>query len=148
MAFIEIPGLVFFGKLRRRFGCRKLIVFSSFAFVAKLLAMYLAKSVAMVYFAQCFQLISFSLFLSGMVSFIDEIMDRGEAVKGQALFIASTTVAGMFSSVFGGLLLDKSGPSQMLLVCVITCAVGAITVSMLVRKIGRQQNSPDRHLSD
>ena len=148
MAFIEIPGLVFFGKLRRRFGCRKLIVFSSFAFVAKLLAMYLAKSVAMVYFAQCFQLISFSLFLSGMVSFIDEIMDRGEAVKGQALFIASTTVAGMFSSVFGGLLLDKSGPSQMLLVCVITCAVGAITVSMLVRKIDRQQNSPDRHLSD
>ena len=135
MAFIEIPGLVFFGKLRRCFGCRKLIVFSAFAFVAKLLAMYLAKSVAMVYVAQSFQLISFSIFLSGMVTFIDEIMERGEAVKGQALFIASTTVAGIFSSIFGGIILDKSGPHTMLLICVITCAIGAVIVSFLVGKI-------------
>ena len=139
MAAIEIPGLLFFDKLRSRFGCRRLIVFSSFAFFGKLLAMYLARSVAMIYVAQTFQLFCFSIFLSGMVAFTDEIMARGEAVKGQALFIAATTVAGIFASVFGGVILDKSGPHLLLLICAITTLAGACLVTLLSGKIEKSR---------
>ena len=141
MAAIEIPGLLFFDKLRERFGCRKLIVFSSFAFFCKILAMYLARSVAMVYVAQTFQLFCFSIFLSAMVAFTDEIMEKGEAVKGQALFIAATTVAGIFSSVLGGVILDKSGPGLLLLICVITTFAGACVITLLTRMIEKSRQA-------
>ena len=141
MAAIEIPGLLFFEKLRKRFGCRRLIVFSAFAFFGKILAMYLAGSVAMVYVAQTFQLFCFSIFLSAMVAFTDEIMEKGEAVKGQALFIAATTVAGIFASVLGGVILDKSGPRLLLLICVITTFAGACLITLLTGKIERNRAS-------
>ena len=141
MAAIEIPGLLFFEKLRKRFGCRRLIVFSAFAFFGKILAMYLAGSVAMVYVAQTFQLFCFSIFLSAMVAFTDEIMEKGEAVKGQALFIAATTVAGIFASVLGGVILDKSGPRLLLMICVITTLAGACLITFLTGKIEKSRAS-------
>ena len=142
MAALEIPGLFFFDNIHRKFSCSTLLKFASVAFVAKLLTMYLANSVAMVYAAHFFHIFSFSIFLAGIVQFINEIMDRGEAVRGQAVYTTAITVAGIFANIVGGVILDASGPKLMLLVSTILTAIGAAGIFFLIDKIAKKPENP------
>lgn len=135
MAFLEIPPMFLFAKVNKKFSCKTLLQFGAVCFTLKILFAYLAKSVAMVYFAQLFQLGAFGIFLPAMVSFIDEIMDKGEAVKGQALYTIVTTVASIFSSLVGGMILDIRGATAMLLVSTVITAVGALIFICVIGKV-------------
>lgn len=135
MAFLEVPGLFFFSKIRRRFTCQSLLKFSAVCFIGKLLTMYLAKSVMLIYVAHIFHIFSFPIFLSAIVMFTGEIMERGEAVKGQALYTTCITISSVLASVFGGLVLDAFGAKSMLLAAVILTVIGAGFVIFLVDKI-------------
>ena len=72
--------------------------------------------------------------MPAMVIFIDEIMERGEAVKGQALYTIMITVATVFSSLTGGFLLDMGGPGVLLLVASLVTAAGTL---LFIAVIGR-----------
>ncbi|MBR6472671.1 MAG: MFS transporter [Firmicutes bacterium] len=138
MAFLEIPALFFFDNIHKKFSCAFLLKVASFAFVCKLVTMYLANSVAMIYAAHFFHIFSFSLFLPAIVQFINEIMDRGEAVRGQAVYTTAITVAAIFANILGGILLDASGPKLMLLVSSVLTIIGAAGIFLLVGKIGKK----------
>ena len=71
---------------------------------------------------------SFGLFLPAMVNFINEIMSRGEAVKGQAFFTTMVTVTSMVSSLIGGVILDISGAKMLTLVATAATALGAVII--------------------
>ena len=142
MAALEIPGLFFFDNIHRRFSCSTLLKFASLAFVLKLLTMYLANSVIMVYAAHFFHIFSFSIFLAGIVQFINEIMDRGEAVRGQAVYTTAITIGGVFANILGGILLDASGPKLMLFISVILTAIGAAGIFLLIGKIDKKCENP------
>ena len=142
MAALEIPGLFFFDNIHKKFSCSTLLKFASVAFVLKLLTMYLANSVAMVYAAHFFHIFSFSIFLAGIVQFVNEIMERGEAVRGQAVYTTAITVAGIFANIVGGIILDASGPKLMLLVSTILTAIGAAGIFFLIDKIAKYPENP------
>ena len=142
MAFLEIPAMFFFDKLNSRFRTSTLLKVASGCFVIKLLLMYLAGSVSMIYVAHIFHLVSFPLFLPAIVQFINEILAKGEAVKGQAMYTTAITVSSIFASVLGGVILDASGPKLMLLVSVILTAVGAAGVIALVDKVAKKAENP------
>lgn len=142
MAALEIPGLFFFDNIHKRFSCSTLLKFASAAFVCKVLTMYLANSVFMVYAAHIFQLFSFSIFLAGIVQFINEIMERGEAVRGQAIYTTAITIGGVFANIVGGVILDISGPKAMLLVSTILTIIGAVGVFLLIGKIDKKSENP------
>ncbi|MDO5490893.1 MAG: hypothetical protein Q4F96_00625, partial [Bacillota bacterium] len=101
MAFLEIPTMVVFSRLKKRFPCQLLLKVASVGLTIKILMCWLANSVGMLFAAQAFQLVSFALFLPGMVYFTGEIMSKGEAVRGQALFTTMITVTTIFSSLLG-----------------------------------------------
>ena len=138
MAFLEIPALFFFDKIRRRFSCQFILKFAAISFTLKILMIYLAKSVAMIYVAHLLQTFSFGLFLPAMVSFIGEVMAKGEAVKGQALYTVMVTVSSMLASVLGGIMLDLWGPGFMLLVSTVITACGAVVVCAIVGRIHKK----------
>jgi len=142
MAALEIPGLFFFNNIHKKFSCSTLLKFAAAAFVGKVLTLYLANSVFMVYAAHFFQLFSFSIFLAGIVQFINEIMERGEAVRGQAVYTTAITIGGVFANIVGGIILDVSGPKTMLLVSTILTVVGAAGVFLLVGKIDKKSENP------
>lgn len=98
--------MFFFSKVNNKFSCKTLLKFASICFTAKVVCAFLAENVTMIFVAQFFQLVSFGLFLPAMVNFIDEIMDRGEAVKGQALYTIMITISTVFASFIGGFILD------------------------------------------
>ena len=135
MAFLEIPALVFFDKIRGRFSCEKILKFAAICFGLKVGLIYLAQSMWLIYAAHIFQTFSFGLFLPAMVAFTGEVMRKGEAVKGQAFFSAMTTVSGTLASIFGGILLDVSGAKFMLLVSTVITALGAVVIILTADKI-------------
>lgn len=139
MAFLEIPGMIFFDSLRKRISCQFLLKLASVGFTIKIAMCYIAASVTMVYIAQLFQLISFGLFLPAMVNFIDEIMSKGEAVKGQAFFTTMVTVTSMISSLIGGVILDLSGAKMLTLVSTIATALGALIIIASIDRIGKRK---------
>lgn len=135
MAFLEIPTMVCFDWLRKRFSCQLMLKVASIGFVFKIGLCYLASSVSMIFVAQFFQLISFALFLPGMVHFTDEIMSKGEAVKGQALFTMMVTVTTVFASLFGGAILDMSGAKTLALIATLATVAGAAVVIGSIDKV-------------
>lgn len=135
MAFLEIPTMVLFTRLKRRFSCQLLLKVASVAFVVKIAICWLADSVTMLYVAQLFQTVSFALFLPGMVYFTGENMSKGEAVRGQALFTTMITVTTIFSSLLGGWILDVSGPKSLTFIATLATAAGAMIVLAVVDRI-------------
>ena len=138
MAALEIPALVFFKPLKRKFSCQKLLKVASVAFTIKIALCWLANTVAMLYVAQLFQLVSFALFLPGMVYFTAETMSQGEAVKGQALFTTMITITTIFSSLLGGWLLDVAGSKTLTFIATLATAAGAILVIAVIDKIKKK----------
>ena len=138
MAFLEIPALFFFDKIKERFSCQLILKFAAICFTLKVLLIYLAESVTMIYVAHLLQTLSFGLFLPAMVSFIGEVMAKGEAVKGQALYTVMTTASSMLASVLGGIMLDVSGPGFMLLVSTIVTGLGALVLVLIVDRIKKK----------
>ena len=135
MAFLEIPTMVFFDKLREKFTCQFMMKVAAIGFTLKIGMCYLATSVTLIVAAQFLQLISFALFLPAMVHFIDEIMEKGEAVKGQALFTTMITVTTIFSSLAGGMILDLYGAEMLTLAATVITAFGAVIICATVNRV-------------
>ena len=135
MAFLEIPTMVFFKQLKNRFSCRTLLKVASIGFTVKIFLCWIARSVAMLYVAHFFQLVSFALFLPGMVYFTNEIMSKGEAVKGQALYTTMITVTTVFSSLVGGRILDIAGAGTLVFIATLATAAGAALIILIIDKV-------------
>lgn len=135
MAFLEIPTMFCFDALRKKFTCQQMLKVASICFALKIGACFLAKSVTMVFAAQFLQLFSFALFLPAMVHFVDEVMSKGEAVKGQALFTMMATVTTVFATLLGGVILDASGAGMLTLVATIFTVIGAVIIIATVDKV-------------
>lgn len=135
LAFMEIPTLIFFDRINRRFSCQTLIKVASVAYILKNLVTYFAPSVTVILLSQGLQLFSFALFLPAMVQFISEVMREGEAVKGQALYTAMTTVATVLASLLGGWILDFSGAKMMLIAATIVTTAGTVIIWYTVDRI-------------
>ncbi len=143
MAFVEIPALLFFDKISRRLSYRALLKLASVAFVLKIAIIYMAKSVAIIFAAHFFHIFSFGLFLPAIVAFVNQIMKKGELVKGQSLYTAAITVSNIFASVSGGLMLDGFGAGFMLLISVAATAAGCIGVLAIIDSVGEKTEKID-----
>ena len=140
MAFCEIPTMVCFDWLRKKFSCQLMLKVAAVGFTVKIALCWLANSVAMILMAQFVQLVSFALFLPAMVHFIDEIMSKGEAVKGQALFTTMITITTVVSSLVGGAILDISGAKMLTFVATAATAVGAAVIIATVDRVRKGRN--------
>ena len=138
MAALEVPTMVFFDRINKRFSCKTLLKISAIGFTLKIFLCYIAKSVFMLYAAQTIQLFAFALLLPAIVRFIDDSMERGEAVKGQAMFTSSTTVGAVIASFTGGWIMDISSPSMLLLVSTILSVLGTIIIFGVIDRIKKK----------
>lgn len=145
MAFLEIPTMVMFDSLKKRITCQSMIKVGAIGFTVKIVICHLADSVAVIFAAQFLQIAAFGLFLPAMVHFIDEIMSRGEAVKGQTLFTMMITITTIFSSLAGGIILDMSNAKTLTLTSSAATAAGAAIILLTVGKIGRKTENEGNH---
>lgn len=135
MAFLEIPTMVCFDLLRKRFSCQMMLKIAAAGFTAKIVLCWLADSVVMIFAAQFLQLVSFALFLPAMVHFTDEVISKEEAVKGQALFTTMVTITTVFSSLSGGVILDLGSTKLLTGIASLATAAGAVVFFLVTDKV-------------
>ena len=126
MTVVEVPVMLLFGRLTQRFRCSSLLRFAVIMFTVKELMIYLASSLPALYAAEALQAFSFALFVPASVRYVDEVIAKHNAVKGQAFVTSMMTLGSIFASYIGGLLLDTSTPGFTLLIGVIVSAVGTL----------------------
>ena len=108
-AIVELPAMIFFNKLRDRFGCRLLLSLSAVFYLIKIFFTTIAVSVPMLYFSMLFQALAFAVFIPASVHLVDELMSKEDAVKGQAFITIAMTISNLLSSLFGGVLIRLFG---------------------------------------
>lgn len=141
MAFLEMPGLFLYDRIRRKIGVETLLKIGALAFLMKTIVIWLADSVAMIYAGHIFQAFSFPIFLPAIVEYISLTMSKGEAVKGQSLYTTFLTISGMIASVAGGVLLDYAGPRFMLMIVSIITVAGLLAVCILINVIRKRRGT-------
>lgn len=141
MAFLEIPTLVLFDRLHRKMSYQLMLKIGSAAYTVKIAMCFAAKSVTLIFAAQFLQLAAFALFLPAMIHYINEIMSRGEAVKGQALFTTMVTITTVFSSLAGGVILDSCGARTLTFAATLATAAGAVIIIAVINKIPVRSSS-------
>ena len=138
MAALEIPGLILYDWLRRKFSVRLLLGVSCGGFLVKIFIMYISESVAMLYFAMTWQLIAFGLYLAAMVDFINTVMSRGEAVRGQTVYTIMVTVGTVLSSIIGGWILDNYNVKMFLGIATLLTAAGMAVIMLFSGRLEKK----------
>lgn len=133
-ALLEIPGMVLFERINKRYSCEKLLCFGAFFFAVKGLLFFFATSLAGVYLSNMVQMISFAIFVPASVRYAGDKTDPCDTNKAQSLVTATTTAGNVLSSAFGGFLLDTVAVRGMLQVGFAAAAAGALFVFLGVGK--------------
>lgn len=133
-ALLEVPVIFFYDKIEAKFSNNVLLKVAACAFTLKALLFYLAKSTSLIYLAQLTQPFSLALMIPALVSYTNKIMDKKEAVRGQALYIMAITIASTLSSSVGGKLADTYSVNTMLLVGLVVSVISTFFFCLLTNK--------------
>lgn len=133
-ACLEVPVIFFYDRLEKLASPEKLLKIAALSFLIKSGLLCLAKSITMVYAVQLFQLTSLSLEIPAMVSYANSIMDKKEAVRGQALFIMGVTIASVISSLISGVISDLFSTTMMLFVAFVVTLISTIFFIIIIDK--------------
>ncbi len=134
-AVLELPAMIFFTRIVKKIRCQTLLRISGVFFILKYLFLFLAKSVAMIYFAQVFQIGAYALFIPASVYYVSRLFGSADMFKGQSMVTAAMTLGGMFASIIGGWMLDAYGVSEMMFVAVLLAVLGVIIMCLSMEKI-------------
>lgn len=135
LSIFEMPAMLGFSRLKKHFSYEFLLRVAAVFFTIKITLMYLADSMAMIYLAQLCQILGYGLLFPALVSFIDHIMQKHEAIRGQAIFTISLTVGNVLGSVLGGMILDLHSSKTLLLISSVVSLAGTLIIVTLVGRI-------------
>lgn len=127
-AGLEVPVMILFRRIEKRFGCENIIRFSIFMFTVKHIVTYFAASMAAIYAAQLLQTFAYALFMPASVYYVNEIIDLSDQVKGQSMVTIAMTAAGIIADLLGGIMIDGLGMHETLLVTAVLSVIGTVIV--------------------
>ena len=106
MAAVEIPVMIFFGRIRGGRKSVSLLRLSLLFFALKALALPLASSVPALFGALVLQAPSFALYTAVIVDYVAETLPFADSAKAQSLIYSMTTVGAVLASLIAGRLYD------------------------------------------
>ncbi len=114
-AFCELPPMFLFAAMVRRVRCDVWMRVAGAFFTLKLFCTWLAPGVTVFYGVQVLQMMGWGVISVASVFYINELMDKGDAIKGQAYYTMTITLGTVLGSLAGGWLLDTAGMDATLL---------------------------------
>ena len=126
MALMELPGMIGFKEISRRFKVSSLLLFSMIMFSIKAIIVWLSPSLMTLTFGFALQVVSFAIYIPASVQYANIIIDEKDTVKAQMMFNLMQAGGAVFSSIIGGWLIDFSGISHALLIGAILSCIGTI----------------------
>ena len=137
MALMELPGMIGFKEISRRFKVSSLLLFSMIMFSVKAIIVWLSPSLITLTFGFALQVVSFALYIPASVQYANIIIDEKDTVKAQMMFNLMQAGGAVFSSIIGGWLIDFSGISHALLVGAILSCIGTMIAFMGIQNTKR-----------
>lgn len=125
-AVLEMPGMLAFSRLLKKFRCQTLLKLTLVVFTVKLTLAWMAQNLAGLYISTFLQLIGYGLFIPASVQYANDVMNPGDEVKGQAFVTSMITVGAILSSLLGGRVIDLWGTSAALLMFLVMSVLGTV----------------------
>jgi len=132
-AAVEIPGMILYERLCKKFTTAKVMIFACLSFIVKYVVTLLASNMTMVFVAEVLQMFSYALFTPSTVYIGRRSVDEVDIVKGQTLVSMVQSFASIFASLVGGFALDLFGVNAYIMIATIVCAVGTVVVSYALK---------------
>lgn len=133
-AFAELPTMLLFSRMLKKKGSYYWLRFSAIFFVAKSFGSLVCTNVNQFYALQLLQLLAWGMITMSSVYYVNAITDPGDAVKGQAYFTMSYTLASVAGAVLGGRMIDTLGVDTMLIFGTVCAALGTAIVYVFIEK--------------
>jgi MFS family permease len=132
-AIVEVPAMLLFRRLTRRFGVRALMVGGAVAFGLRSLGWALAGSAVASALASLMGGIGVALFLVGTTAWVADRTPPALRATSQALFVGTTYAVGaIVGALAAGLIASHAGLSVMFAVSAMTGLTGAVIVWLAV----------------
>lgn len=127
-AILELPVMAVIYVFIRKFGTRFLLCFSAAFFLIKVIVLYAANNMPVLYLSQFCQLFAYAVIIPVSAYYVEEIMSEADKVKGQAYINCAITISGVFSGLTCGSLVDAYGTKFMVLVGCIVSFAGVLII--------------------
>lgn len=138
-AVLELPTMALFTKIQKKVGCRQMMMVSAVFFSVKHILTYFAANMFMIYIAQVMQMLAYAVFIPASVYYVSQLVDAHDMNKGQALVTGAMTLASVFASLAGGVLLDALGVSKVLMIGAIVSVMGTVFMFMSVEDVDKKE---------
>lgn len=136
MAALELPAMMLFDRLHRRFSCTGMLRVAAVFFAVKCVLTLAAGSMPGLYGAMLFQALSFALFVPASVRYAGELAQGENVNRLQAGITAMISVGNIGASLGGGVLIDRMGMKPALTVASVCACAG-----MLIMQTGLKRRS-------
>lgn len=114
-AAAEIPAMVFYSNIRRRFSHRTLLVVSGVTFAVRAVAIAFVANIFVFYAACVLHIFSVGFLFPAGVGYTDEVIQEEDRFLGQAYFSVTDSLGGVLGGALGGGLITLCGIRAMLL---------------------------------
>lgn len=129
-AMSELPTMFLFGWLLKKAPAATWYKTASIFFVLKAVGSLLAPNVMTFYAVQLLQMGAWALNTVSSVYYVNSIMDKQDAIKGQACMTMAFTLGNVVSALFGGPLLDYAGITTALLFATLMGVIGMLMIQI------------------
>ena len=131
----EIPFMLLFTHIARRWKTGTLMRFSLFMFTVKIAAMAAANSIGTLFAASVLHGFSYALFMVTVVGYVQKVTDPADSAKAQSLMASMSTVGSVIASLSAGFLLDAMPVSS-----VLWLAAAFSALSTVIAFLGLEKN--------
>ena len=126
MVNIFLISSYLYNKINQKISTNILIKLAITMFFIKHLITFLASTFSMIYLGQCFQIVAYALFIPASVYYVRENISKQDQLNGQALVTMSMILAGIFSDLCGGFLIDLMSIKKVLLLATFISFMGLL----------------------
>lgn len=133
-ATVELPTMLGFAFIVKKFSCATLIKISGTFFMIKTVLTLIAPTILGLYIAQGAQILGFALQVPASVYYVNRLMRPEDRVKGQAFMTVTNTLGSIVGSLLGGVLLDALGMKSLLLAATVVALAGMLITFVSTEK--------------
>lgn len=138
-ALLELPTMAIISVVSRKVSMKLMLVVSGISFTVKAVIMLLATNIPLAYASQAMQMLAYAVFIPAAAYYVSENISEHDQVKGQAFVTSCFTLAGVFSSLVCGIVLDRLGVTDMLVIGVIVSVIGTLLIMCAMKMSGNRK---------
>ncbi len=138
-ALLELPSMAVISAVSKKVSMKILLVVAGVSFTIKAVIMMLAANIPMVYLSQAMQMFAYAVFIPASAYYVSRNIAEHDQVKGQAFVTSCFTLAGVFSSLICGVILDQLGEGAMLVCGSVISVIGTLLIIVSMRMSPKEQ---------